>query len=337
MTRLLQILTLAGFSCFTMGAVSAQTKNTPKSKMGEFDEIVIKRKSDKDSKITVEIKDGDILINGKKVDQFRDPNISVLRRRITPLDGNSFSMEDNMLPGGIELFNEEGEGGDIPITANKALLGVMTEKAAATGITVKSTAKGSPADKAGIKAGDIITKVDDEKMNEPAELFETIGKHQPGDKITVTYIRDKKEKKVVVTLDERKEENARSWKMYPPLSSFGNGNNSFSFPPAPRGHQGLGYLEEEAVKLGLQVQDTENDEGAQVIDIAPASPAEEAGFKKDDIVTDLAGNTIKTTKDLSRAYRENRIKGTITATVKRNGQTQTLEIKIPKKLNKADL
>ncbi|HEY9257443.1 PDZ domain-containing protein [Chitinophaga sp.] len=344
MTRLLQILTLAGFSCFITGAVSAQTSRPPKNQMGEFDEIVIKHKNDKDSKVTVEIKNGDILVNGKKLDQYSDPDLSVFRRKITPRDGNAFSFDSDNFSGNFDMFNDDDndEEDDMSIAANKAMLGVITEKKGATGVTVKTVAKGTPADKSGIKTGDVITAIDNQKINEPAELFETIGKHQPGDKITVSYTRNLKKNSVMVVLDERKDINGDSWKLEPPTGQPKTTPRAFTFPsPYPRGGQGPGNgwygPSDEGVKLGLQVQDTENDEGAQVIDIATASPAEKAGFKKDDIVTDLAGNPVKSTADLSKAYRENRGKGSITATIKRNGQTQSLEIKIPKKLNKAEL
>lgn len=341
MTRLLQILTLAGFSSLITGAVSAQIAKTPRDQMGEFDEIVIKHKNDKDSKVTVEIKNGDILLDGKKIDEYRDPNLSVFRRKIIPRDGNSLSFDSDNLPDNFDLFNGDDDDAIAPPT-NKAMLGVITEKKGATGVTVKTVAKGTAADKAGIKVGDVITAIDQEKVNEPAELFEIISKHQPADKITVSYIRNSKSSKVTVTLDERKDPGINSWNDRSPFGQPKNGPRMFTFPAPPsRGGQDFGNgwynRREEGVKLGLQVQDTENNEGAQVIDIATASVAEKAGFQKDDIVTDLAGTPVKSAADLSKAYRENRSKGTITETVKRNGQTQSISVKIPKQLNKADL
>ena len=334
MIRLLQILTLAGLSCFTTAAVSAQTQNTTQNKLGEFDEIVIKHKSDKDGKVTVEIKDGNIIVNGEKLDQYSDPDISVFRRKITPRNGNVFSYDSNDPRSNFDLFNG---GDDMPMPMNKAVLGVITEKEAAAGVTVRSVAKGTPAEKAGIKEGDIITAVDDEKINEPAELFEAIGKHKPNDKVTVTYTRNSKSSKVTVTLDERKEMNRGGGTMHPPLSQMPqNAPRIFSFPP--RGRQGFDNnwftRPEDDARLGLQVQDTENDEGARVIDIEPGSQAEKAGFQKNDIITNLAGEAIKSAADLASTYRENR-DGNVTAKVKRNGKN--MEIKVPKKLNKAAL
>ena len=157
----------------------------------------------------------------------------------------------------------------------------------------------------------------------------------------MSYTRNSKASNVTVTLDERKDMGAGNLKLYPPAQPK-RMPRTFAFPPPyPRGGgQGFGDWfngVDDGVKLGLQVQDTDNDEGAQVISIAADSPAEKAGFKKEDIVTELAGSPVKSAADLSRAYRENRGKGNITVTIKRNNKTQTLDIKVPKKLNKADL
>ena len=49
--------------------------------MGDKDEIIIKRKGDKDSKVTIEIKDGQVFINGKPADDFDDDNLIIRRKR----------------------------------------------------------------------------------------------------------------------------------------------------------------------------------------------------------------------------------------------------------------
>jgi S1-C subfamily serine protease len=97
------------------------------------------------------------------------------------------------------------------------------------------------------------------------------------------------------------------------------------------------FHENNEVKLGLSVQDTEDGKGAVVLSVAPGSAAEKAGFKADDIITDIAGTEVNSTRDVATAYRANKEKGTFSAKVKRSGQQKTLEIKVPKKLNKVDL
>lgn len=59
---------------------------------------------------------------------------------------------------------------------------------------------GSPAAKAGIKDGDIITKLDGTKIDANHPLLSAISAYQPGDKVSVTYMRDGKETTVTVTL-----------------------------------------------------------------------------------------------------------------------------------------
>src|SRR5687767_5818308 len=58
-----------------------ETRNEKKSKLREYDEIVIKRKnSDKDTKVTIEIKDDEVLVDGKPIEEFTDEEISVRKR-----------------------------------------------------------------------------------------------------------------------------------------------------------------------------------------------------------------------------------------------------------------
>lgn len=68
------------------------------------------------------------------------------------------------------------------------------------GVYVSDVPNGGGALAAGIKVGDIITSVNGKKVKTMTELQETITQYRPGDKVTVTYLRDKKERSVVVTL-----------------------------------------------------------------------------------------------------------------------------------------
>ncbi|BBC34597.1 hypothetical protein SGFS_058910 [Streptomyces graminofaciens] len=62
---------------------------------------------------------------------------------------------------------------------------------------------GGPADKAGLKSGDVITKLDDTVVDSGPTLIGEIWTHQPGDKVTLTYTRDGKTRTADVTLGER--------------------------------------------------------------------------------------------------------------------------------------
>lgn len=60
---------------------------------------------------------------------------------------------------------------------------------------------GSPAEKAGLKAGDIITKINGTSLNQKANLVSLLSRHNPGDTIKVSFVRDNKEQTVSIRLD----------------------------------------------------------------------------------------------------------------------------------------
>ncbi len=62
---------------------------------------------------------------------------------------------------------------------------------------------GGPADKAGLKPGDVITKLDDRVIDSGPTLIGEIWTHQPGDTVELTYTRDGKTQTAEVTLGER--------------------------------------------------------------------------------------------------------------------------------------
>ncbi len=74
------------------------------------------------------------------------------------------------------------------------------------GIVVVDTTKGSAADAAGLKAGDVIIKIDNDRVKNVAHLKYLLYKHKAGDEIKITYIRGTKEKTAELTLTERIEE-----------------------------------------------------------------------------------------------------------------------------------
>jgi len=59
---------------------------------------------------------------------------------------------------------------------------------------------GSPAEKAGLKEYDIITKINNEAVGVAGGLSSILGEYRPGDKVSVTYLRDGKEATTTVTL-----------------------------------------------------------------------------------------------------------------------------------------
>ncbi len=83
-----------------------------------------------------------------------------------------------------------------------ALLGVSGTDPAdpRAGALIRTVVAGSPAAGAGIKEGDLITKIDGKKLEGMFELAAAIRKHAPGDEITLTVVTDGKTRQVKVKL-----------------------------------------------------------------------------------------------------------------------------------------
>uniref|UniRef100_UPI0015EF561F S1C family serine protease n=1 Tax=Streptomyces albidus (ex Kaewkla and Franco 2022) TaxID=722709 RepID=UPI0015EF561F len=97
---------------------------------------------------------------------------------VYPVIGATVTMDQK---GGGAVIAEKGEGDDQqPITKN------------------------GPADKAGLKPGDVITRLDDTPIDSGPTLIGTIWTHKPGEKVKITYKRDGKEATTEVTLGSRK-------------------------------------------------------------------------------------------------------------------------------------
>jgi serine protease Do len=95
----------------------------------------------------------------------------------------------------------EGEGlADEPQFAE--FLGVKS------GVLVKSVLKNSAAEKAGIKAGDVITRIGDTRVSSSQDITGTLRANRRAQTFTVTVVRNKKEMQVTVTIEDRTGQNA---------------------------------------------------------------------------------------------------------------------------------
>lgn len=85
----------------------------------------------------------------------------------------------------IDAQKEKGKDVDLG-TVNGIYVGEVSSDGAAAG--------------AGLKEGDVITAIDGKKITKFGELQELISSHRPGDKVSVTYLRDKKQHTATITL-----------------------------------------------------------------------------------------------------------------------------------------
>lgn len=71
------------------------------------------------------------------------------------------------------------------------------------GVYVLETPVGGAANAAGIKKGDVVTKINNVKVTSGPEMVEQVARYKPGDKISITYLRDGKENTVNITLKNK--------------------------------------------------------------------------------------------------------------------------------------
>jgi len=118
-----------------------------------------------------------------------------------------FALPINIVKDSINNFKTTGEF-DRPyigvaykqITKQSALLNEVPQ-----GAYVSEVISGSPAEKSGIKIGDIITEIGGNKLTDSSDtsLIELINKRKIGDKVEIKLWRDGKEQSVTVTLEKR--------------------------------------------------------------------------------------------------------------------------------------
>lgn len=322
-------------------------------KMGEYDELIIKKKGEKNVKVVVEIKDGVVTVNGKPVSEFDDEDVSVRKKRVIvkegmPLyrNGQGYTELRTTRPpspfrGGTYNFGDQEI--IMEMNSNKALLGVVSEKDAA-GAKITEVSEGSAAAKAGLQKGDIITKVDDIVIKGPDELSNAIGKYKPEEKATISYIRDKKAKKATAVLGKRQPsavtigpEEMRAFQFSPGNFEEMRKDFEFAFPEGIDRELDLQRITERRPRLGLKAQDTELGNGVKVLSVEPGSAAEKAGIKEGDLITNLDGTVVNSTDALSAASRNLKDKNAFKVQLQRNGIPQEIEVKIPKKLKTATL
>jgi serine protease Do len=121
--------------------------------------------------------------------------------------GNSFAIPVSIVKKVVDDLKEFGE-------VQRALIGVNIQDVGSVdaeklklseikGILITNVIKGGSAEDAGLKINDVIVKFDGLAVNTVSELQEQVGKHRPGDKANVTYLRNGKEVTVPITLKNR--------------------------------------------------------------------------------------------------------------------------------------
>jgi serine protease Do len=167
-----------------------------------------------------------------------------------------------------------------PLTAQLAR---SLELDAISGALVSDVQPDGAAADAGVERGDVITKLNGQRVDDSNELRNEVASLKPGTKAEITVVRDGRERNVTVTLDELPSQTADAER--------GSGS--------PSGGAGLSVqplTPEVARQLGVRAE-----EGLVVVNVDPSGPAADAGFRKGDVIRQVDGSKVESVADLRGA------------------------------------
>jgi serine protease Do len=161
----------------------------------------------------------------------------------------------------------------------------------ATGALVSEPQKDSPAAKAGVQSGDVITSVDDTPIHDARELARRIGTMSPGTTVKLGMIRQGQDKTVTLTLGTLPNEKQAS-----------NVPNQREVPDS------------DVPKLGLTLAPGDKVSGADgngvvVTAVADGGIAAEHGFQVGDVILDVGGKAVSTPADVRKSLADARTDG----------------------------
>jgi len=143
------------------------------------------------------------------------------------------------------------------------------------GALVPQVEAGSAADKAGVEAGDVIVAVDGEIIRKAHDLPIKIARHQPGDKVVLTIIRDGKRKTIPVIVEEMPDDTQAKMR---------------NKKKAVASH---GIIVEPLTPEAIERLRTRTTTGVLVKQVRLNSPAAKAGIKRGDVIVRIDGHEIK--------------------------------------------
>jgi membrane-associated protease RseP (regulator of RpoE activity) len=170
---------------------------------------------------------------------------------------------------------------------------------------------GSPADKAGLVGGDIITSYDGHVVKEDDEMTDLVGRTQAGKMVDIEFIRDGEIKTTRLTTVSREEFKRLE-------DTFGN---------RPEGRGRFGYDDDRSERVAIPGTKIF---GVRLDEINQSLPADLAGIKEGDIVIEFDGIPIRTPEELSWRVRRAIPYSTVKVVLMRG----TEKLEIPVKMGK---
>ena len=180
----------------------------------------------------------------------------------------------------------------------------------AKGAIIAEPQPGSPALAAGLKAGDIITAVNDETVDSPRDLARKIAAIDPGTDVNVAVWRNGEAESVTVKLG-----------VMPKPDQMAAGENGQQTVPAEPGTMD---------EFGLTMTPADDGRGVVVTDVEPGSDAEDRGIQAGDVIRSVNSNPVGSVSDVEKAVDEAGKAGrkAVLLQVERNGQNRFVALPV---------
>ena len=184
----------------------------------------------------------------------------------------------------------------------------------AKGALIGSVMPGEPADKAGLRAGDVVVSVNGHAIGNASELTRSVAALKPNTKTEVVVLRDGEEKKLYVKLGERASQSAGT--QADEKESSGLGVNV----------KQLGPDDARALQLGPDVK------GVLIVNVVNGSPAAEAGLRSGDVILSANLKPVTTPAELGAVVKkEGKKRGAVMLQVMRRGETSFVTVPLESK------
>jgi S1-C subfamily serine protease len=156
------------------------------------------------------------------------------------------------------------------------------------GALVNSVQSGSPADKAGIRRGDVITSVNGAAVKDSNDLRNNVGQMAPGSTAKLTVVRDGKEQTFAVTLAERQATGSEAEE-----GNRGSGRSgAFGMSVEP-------LTRDRAQELGMPTES-----GVLVSEVQAGGRAADAGLRPGDVITEVDRKPVNNPDALRAALKD---------------------------------
>ena len=156
------------------------------------------------------------------------------------------------------------------------------------GVVIEGVEPGSPAEKAGLKGGDVISAINGQVVKTGNDLVNPIASAPIGSKVKITYYRDKQQKDTTATVEDRTH-------VFP--NSAGRVNNApDDAAPTEFGLHVESLTPERAQRVGVEGQ-----KGVLVSEVEPTSFADDVGFTQGDVISEVNGQAVTSVDDYRKA------------------------------------